>query len=617
MKNSFPTRIALPLLALIISGCASWDSLYSSQRWKWADTVLFNGKIYTGNPDFEWANAIAIKDGVFSYIGDGRSIQSHIGDQTKVINLQGKLAIPGLYDSHIQPVSAAIRDQFEFSFSPDLANSSFLRALEFYDSKTSNKETGDSGHNGPDFFDSADNLDFYDPRYEGLYLYEPEGEIELPDYSDKTRWIVGGSWDFQNFSISGPHRSILDEVVPDRPVALWDVSHRHLWLNTQAMTELFINRYTPDPANGTIVRDKSGEPTGLLLDGAATAISARMPKHDKGHYRQAIKTVSKLMNSYGIIGLTDDLITQEALDSYKRLERFGQMTLQATLAINYSLNEDRLQGAQKRNAEHLIRDVRSDYVKLFIDGTPYERSAALLKPYSDQPSSKGALLFEQAILNRLLIDFDRQGLTVKMHCFGDAAVRSALNAVAAARSTNGDSGLTHQISHIGLVNQRDIPRFRQLGVAAEFSPSIWYPDNIHNQSTKPALGTARTNAQFPIKSLVDSGALVIAGSDWPAGSMSANPWPAIEAMITRANPYNKLPGKLNAKQAIDLKTALDIYTINAARALGYEDRAGSIELGKQANLIVLNQNLFEIPAEQIDKTRVLTTLFQGDVVYQK
>ena len=229
---------------------------------------------------------------------------------------------------------------------------------------------------------------------------------------------------------------------------------------------------------------------------------------------------------------------------------------------------------------------------------------------------KGDLQHSQADLDAALVELDKRGLTVKMHATGDGGVRAALDAIAAARKANGDSGLRHEIAHAELIAPSDIPRFKALNAVAELSPILWYPSPLVDMMSQ-IIGRERANRFWPIKTLHDAGVNMIYGSDWPSVVPSPSPWPGIEAMITRQDPYARVSGALAPEQAISLADALVIFTRNGAQAMGLEKDSGSIEIGKTADMIVLDHNLFEIPPEQIGDTQVLETLFEGRVVSQR
>jgi hypothetical protein len=214
-----------------------------------------------------------------------------------------------------------------------------------------------------------------------------------------------------------------------------------------------------------------------------------------------------------------------------------------------------------------------------------------------------------------MTQLDQLGYTIKVHTAGDRAVRVTLDAIEHARKVNGDSGLRHELAHAGFIDDKDLPRFASLNAVADVSPHLWYPSPIID-SIVSAMGE-RGLRYWPIKSLIDSGAQVIVGSDWPAAVPDMNPWGGLEAMVSRKHPQGEHPGVFWEEEAITLEQALHIYTLSGAKASKIETIAGSIETGKFADVIVLDQHLFEIPVEKISETQVEMTLFEGKIVYQK
>jgi predicted amidohydrolase YtcJ len=262
--------------------------------------------------------------------------------------------------------------------------------------------------------------------------------------------------------------------------------------------------------------------------------------------------------------------------------------------------------------------VHTKFAKIFLDGVPTaSRTAVMLDPYqvdAQMPEAiSGTPLVSQDALVADLISLDKNGFTVKIHTAGDGAVRLALDAIEQVRETNGDSGLRHELAHAGYIHADDLPRFAALDVTADLSPAIWYPRPIFD-SIAGAVGD-RAWYYFPIKDLLNSGANLATGSDWPSVAATINPWPSLEAMVTRRNPFDNSEQALWPEQAISLAQAIEIFTLGGAKAYRLETVTGSIEVGKSAELVVLNQNLFEVPEATIGDTEVLMTLFEGRVVY--
>jgi hypothetical protein len=243
----------------------------------------------------------------------------------------------------------------------------------------------------------------------------------------------------------------------------------------------------------------------------------------------------------------------------------------------------------------------------------------MLEPYADavegrddDASRYGMLLLEQSVINEAVTRFDEQGLTVKFHAAGDAAVRSGLDAIAAAREANGMSALHHNVGHCTFISKEDLSRAQALNATFELSPYLWSPSPINDDITK-AIGPERIERVWPFREAIDSGALVVAGSDW-AVVPSVNPWIAIEALVTReeAGGSDRSFGK---PQAIGLNEAIDLFTVNSAKHMGTEKQLGRIEPGMLADFIVVDRNPFEVPATELHRTEVLMTFIDGEKVF--
>ena len=331
------------------------------------------------------------------------------------------------------------------------------------------------------------------------------------------------------------------------------------------------------------------------------------------------------MHPLGITSFKDAIVTTQVMEAYHNLDASGELTARVKTHLSW-----RSQWARSHEAElELIgnrQDFSSDlldtgFAKIMLDGVPLSYTAALLEPYMPDEEHgddfTSELMLEPAVLNEDIIGLDAEGLTVKIHATGDGSVRAALDAIEAARNANGDSGLMHEISHAQMIHPDDIARFSSLNVAAEMCPILWYP-NPSDDARVAILGEERANRFWPVRSLVESGALVFYGSDWPAVVPDANPWPGLEAMVSRRNPYDEdYPGVNWPEQAVDLETAIRIFTINGARAGKSGELTGSIEVGKAADFIVLDQNLFEVPIEAVSDTGVVLTVVNGRRVFDK
>jgi predicted amidohydrolase YtcJ len=286
-----------------------------------------------------------------------------------------------------------------------------------------------------------------------------------------------------------------------------------------------------------------------------------------------------------------------------------------------SFNARRSSAAETIQSRNLYaRDrFKPDCIKIVLDGVPTDgHTAAMGDPYAEashaeDERSKGILMVPQAELNAAVIDFDRQGFTVKFHAAGDAAVRAGLNAIEAARQANGFSGNLHDVGHNSFVQMSDIQRGRAIAATFEMSPYIWYPNPIIPDIAR-AIGAERMKRWIPVKDAIDAGALVVPGSDWSVVP-SVNPWIAIETLVTR----QKLGGggeTLGEAEKLTLKQAFALFTVNGARQMGNANRTGALEPGLFADLLVLDRNPFKIPVTQIHETQVAMALINGEIVYR-
>ncbi|NHN38180.1 amidohydrolase [Pseudomaricurvus alcaniphilus] len=579
-------RATLLFATLALAACSEnhlRQSFASEKAQEEADLLLTNGKFYTVNADQPWAEAVAIKNGNYLYVGAMRNAAEFKGENTKVVDLGGKMAMPGINDAHVHPTRGGIKKLFDCNFpfdsNPDQIAAAVAECVE----------------NNPD-----------------------------------ATWIRGGQWDsgfFDRYKIASPRR-FLDAVSGDKAVLLNDDSNHNGWANTKALELAGITAETPDPADGTYVREPGSRvPNGLLLEGAEQLLSDKLPDWSPREYQLGALEAVRIANGFGITGMKDASTDEPTLAAYHALDQKGLLSVHMTTSIRtpyghrtQPLDYDRIDGLRDKYSS---RHVNTAAVKIFMDGVPTaSRTAAMLHPYAHAEEHShgnpvdGMLHLQPNLLTEDLIELDKRGYTVKIHTAGDRSVRVALDAIAAARLANGDSGQRHELAHAGYIDPVDLPRFAELQAVADLSPYLWHPSPII-ASIIDAVGSPRGEHYWPIKSLLQAQAPILAGSDWPAAVETIDPWLGIEAMVTRADPEGKHTGTLWEAQSISLEDAVEIYTTRGAAALGRGNITGSIEVGKSADLIVLNHNLFAIEPQAISQTEVQMTLFEGTVVYRK
>lgn len=543
-----------------------------------ADLILQNGKIYTGNSQQPWAEAIAIKAGKIVAVGSTDKVMGYRNGDTTVVDLDSKMAMPGINDAHAHPTWGGLKQLFQCNFP---ASSTALQIKE---------------------------------RISTCIKDQPQSQ-----------WIRGGQWTaefFQRNAIDSP-RQWLDAISGNKAILLTDDTGHNIWANTKAMALLNINADTQAPKGSSFEKNAAtGEFTGILLE-ANGFIKSKLPDWSDTQYLQAAHYAVELANSFGITGIKDADANENVAKAFYTLDQGPGLSAHVGVAIRISDEHKKnifdMPQIMRIRDNYRSRHVNTNFAKIYLDGVPTSaRTAAMISPYkpdehSHTDNQHGHLLIDADELKSALVELDKQGFTVKIHAAGDQAIRSSLDAIEAMRKVNGNSGLKPELAHAEFISPVDLPRFARLNVAADFSPYIWYPSPI-SDAIESVVGD-RARQAWPTRDLLDSGATIIAGSDWPSVVPDLTPWNAIEALVTRRDPSGQHGDALWPQQAIKLEEALDIFTKNGAQALGAGGITGSIEVGKSADIIVLNQNLFDVPVDDISETRIVSTYFEGNKVY--
>ncbi|MEL1251101.1 amidohydrolase [Aurantiacibacter gilvus] len=530
-----------------------------------ATVVIVNGRVMT--PDgFE--EAVAIENGIIVAVGSNDEISGFAGSATRILDAQGGAVLPGFHDLHVHSIGGGM-SQTACGFRPAASPEEIRQAVA------------------------------------GCVAESEDGE-----------WIQGGNWIANVFADGQQTKEFLDEVAPNNPVMLSDESHHSAWVNSAALAAAGVTRDTPDPVNGHIELDAEGEPTGVLREAAMGLVSRVVPPPTTEAMAEALGIAADLMLSYGVTSYTDAGLNPVSMQVISDASRSGDIRLRIRGCMMWNPNTP--DGGESALATIASRHIYAtdrftpDCVKTGLDGVPTEsHTAAMLEPYAHSEET-GMNSIAPEVLFPAVIDFDRQGLHVKFHAAGDAAVRNAINAIEAARSANGAGGPFHDVAHASFVSPSDVDRVTELNASWEFSPYIWYPSTITRDIVQ-AIGPERMERWIPIADALDADALVGAGSDWSVVP-SIDPWLAIETMVTR-----QLPGgsdeALGAGQAVSLEQALQIFTLNGARIMQQADRVGTIEPGKFADIFVTLQDPFSMPVTELHNVEVRWTFIEGEVVY--
>jgi predicted amidohydrolase YtcJ len=541
----------------------------SAQDGRTADLILRNGAIYTMDAARSWAQAVVIKDGRVLYAGPDSEAAKLAGPSTKIIDLHGRMVLPGFHDSHTHLMEGGVG----------------MSLCNLKDLKTPQDALAEIR------------------KFAAAHPDRP--------------WVTGAGWDLPVFPAGNPRKEQFDEVVNDRPAYMESADGHSGWANSKALVVAGVTKDTPDPPAGRIERDPAtGEPTGTLRESARELVTKRIPAATPAENAAGLKRAVELANSLGIISVQEADSSDEVLAAYRALDDAGQLTSRVVTALRTDAQkgEEQVAGLVERRARFTGKRVRATAVKIFADGVIESGTAALLEPYLNRGGSRGELNFEPERLTRLVTRLDREGFQVHIHAIGDRAIRVSLDAHEAAQKANGRRDARHHIAHLELIEPEDIPRFRDLGIIANFQPLWAFADPYIKDLTLPVLGPARSRWLYPIGSVARTGAMMAAGSDWPVTSM--NPIEAIQVAVTRRGPTEPEGPAWIPEEKVDLATMLAAYTINGAYLNREEKETGSIEPGKAADLIVLDRDLFKVAPEKIHEAKVVLTLLEGREVFR-
>jgi len=536
-----------------------------------ADIIVIDGRVYTENPQLPWAQAVAIYRGKIVAVGDDPVIERMRGMGTKVINAGGKLVLPGFVDCHIHFIEGSL----------SLGRVNLEGARDAADIQKRLRE----------------------------YAAEHPGDD----------WILGRGWNYAMFGPEAlPHKKYLDEIFPNRPVFLEGYDGHTYWANSKALAMAGITGETQNPPNGTIVRDpKTGEATGALKESARNLVSKIIPKPSRAEQLLALRAGMKWANEHGITRVHSAGGDFELLDLFDEMRQRGDLTLRMYIA--YFLNPPELRPQDLDAIEHAHKRFHDDWidagaVKFMVDGVVESHTAAMLEPYSDDPSVKGKLFWEPAKYTAAVAELDKRGLQLFTHAIGDYGVRTALDAYENAETRNHQRDRRSRIEHIETIASSDIPRFRKLGVIASMQPLHSYPDADTLDVWARNAGPDRASRAWAWKSIADAGGHLAFGSDWPV--VTLNPWEGVQTAVTRQTSEGQPEAGFVPEQRLTVAQVIDGYTLGAAFAGRREKSEGSLEIGKLADLIILSQNIFDVEPRKITATKVVTTIVGGRVVYQ-
>lgn len=538
-----------------------------------ADVVFVNGRVYTIDPKRPWAQAVAVKGKHIAYVGDTAGAKAMVGKKTEVIDLRGKMVLPGFVEAHTHPFTgSALSQGIDLQYD---TREKLLEVLAAY-AKTN-----------------------------------PNGRL-----------VRGFGWRYIAFPPTGPRKEDLDAIWPDKPVFLCAIDIHCAWVNSKALQLAGITKDTPDPVPGfsRFERDPStGEPTGFLveppamvkvleesepftLDSVAASLKSWLPK-------ASAAGITSVMDA-GVIVIDE----QDAYQHYVDLERAEALPFRVVGTHYYNdPKTDPIPIIAGLRARFNTELVRASILKLNIDGGPEPYTAYMLEPYTDKPDTRGITLIPPERIKQIVRTADREGIDVHCHVIGDGAVRLTLDAIAEAIAANPQRDRRHSLAHLPLVSDSDLPRFSKLGVIAQSSAQWAVLDPAMVDITQKRWGSRAANL-FRYGSLLRNRARLALGTDWPAASYYSTykPLDAIEVALTRQE-IGKPGAQMlpTTSERLELADALRANTLDAAYQLRLDEVAGSIEVGKFADLAVLQENLFNVSAREIHATPIVMTMMNG------
>jgi predicted amidohydrolase YtcJ len=547
-----------------------------------AELAFVNGSVYTVDAARTRASAVGVRAGRIVAVGGDDEIRSELGSTAEVVDLHGRMLLPGFQDAHVHPVSGGV-DRLQCDLHDLHTRDEYVDAVRSY------AET------------------------------HPERE-----------WILGGGWSMDVFPGGTPPKDLLDAVVPDRIVFLPNRDGHSAWVNSRALELAGVTAETPDPADGRIERDASGEPSGSLHEGAADLVGRLAPTSTPDEVYEGLLEGQRYLHSLGITGWQDAIVSAGAwIDNYSAYLRAGESGA-LTARVVGALWWDRDRGAEQ--IEELI-DLRTrgrvgrfaaTSVKIMQDGVCETFTAAVLEPYLDAAGNvteeRGISFVEPEALKGYVTELDRLGFQVHFHALAERAVRESLDAVEAAQDANGPSDHRHHLAHLQVVHPDDVPRFRRLRAVANAQPLWAAHEGQMDELTIPFLGEPRWRWQYPFGSLVRSGAGLAMGSDWSVSS--PDPLEEIHVAVNRVMPPSYLYGNGNTdvflpEERLDLATSIAAFTMGSAYVNHLDDETGSIEVGKYADLALVDRDLFAHPVEEIANAQVDATFVEGTAVYER
>jgi predicted amidohydrolase YtcJ len=538
------------------------------------DIAFVGGSVQVMNAARSTARAVGVRGGRIVAVGDDRDVEAQVGPGTRRIDLGGRTLMPSFQDAHVHPVMAGI---------------GLLRCPL---------------HELPHRLDAyLDAIDTY-----------ARANPDVP-------WVAGDGWYMEAFPGGTPSRRFLDRVVPDRPALFVNRDGHGAWVNTRALQLAGLGRDSPDPPDGRIEREPDGTPSGTLHEGAMELVRPLMPAPTVEDRVKGLELAQAYLLRLGVTAWQDAWVEGDDFEAYLLFAQRGGLVARATACHWWQRMDGREQVeafVERRQRGDRVGRLRANTVKIMVDGVAENYTAAMLEPYLDadgrSTGNRGLTFVEPEALNGHVTALDALGFQVHFHALGDRAVRVALDAVEAARAANGMTDTRPHLAHLQVVDPADALRFRPLGAAANIQPLWACNDGQMTKLTIPFLPPDRARLQYPFRTLQAAGATLAGGSDWTVST--PNVLLEVETAVTRTYVEDRGGSPFLPSEALDPIDAFAAFTSGTAYVNHLDDVTGTIDVGKLADLVVLDRDVLDPASGPIGDARVLLTLVEGEAAFE-
>lgn len=535
-----------------------------------ATFVIKSNVLFDSVSDQPFPGFVAIEGNRIVGVGPLEQADEFVGTDTKVFEYKDKLVMPAFHDSHTHLILAGM-------------------------------------------YKTYINL--------GAARSEEETAAMVKEYYDKNPfegWAFGFNWYHVYWDKKElPHKETLDQYFKNQPVFLLNAEAHGAWVNSKALEIAGITKETPNPFGGEISRDENGEATGFLYESAIALVAKHALEFTEEQERTFLK---KYMKEAAPLGITSVVDVQPyfgrdlgSLDTYAGMEKDGELTIRITAASDLLGDLDKV---LENSGKYKTEKVRAHMLKQFVDGVITTHTALLLEDYADQPGNRGIQLSELEKIRQGILQGHKRGLWIKIHAIGDRAIRFTIDCYEEAIKLYGKKGSRHAIEHIELIHEDDRPRFKELGLIPSVQPEhLGLLPTWEGEEYRTALGEAKAGTTWPFKTLLEQAGVLAIGSDCPV--VDNNPFYEIHRGVTRLHDDGLPMGGWNPSEKLTVAEVIKGYTYGSAYGIGREDELGTLEVGKFADIVVIDRNLFAVRPEDIRSANVEMTIMDGNIIFER